>query len=119
MTQKSLGQSNQQVAEEENVDLSTVSKIDKCYSQRHNFDEKKPCGGRPCKLSDRDVRRALHLLSTSQRKNVSDLQCTDFPHVTIGTVCKVLKDTGMKAYAHHNVPLITKSQQRCQVVMPQ
>lgn len=112
VTQKSLGQSNRQVAEKENVNPSTVSKINKCYGPKHNFDEKKPRSGRPRKLSDKDVRHALHLLSTGQRKNASDLCRMDFPHVTVDTIRKVLKDTGMKAYARRNVPLITKSQQR-------
>ena len=115
VTWKSLSQSNQQVAKKEYVDPSTAPKINKCYGQKHNFDEKKPCSNHPHKLSNKAVHCALHLLSTGQRKNASDLQHTDFPHVTVDTICKVLKDTGMKAYTRHNVPLITKSQQRHQV----
>lgn len=115
VTRKSLGQSNRQVAQKENVNPSTVSKINNRYGDKHNFDEKKPRSGRPRKLSDRDVRRALYLLSTRQAKNATDLQRAEFPHVTVDTVRKALRRTGLKAYARRDVPLITKRQERLRV----
>jgi transposase len=65
---KETEMSNRAVAYKENVAPSTVSRINARYGT-HNFESKVPKKGRPTKLEERDIRRAVRMLSTGQAKN--------------------------------------------------
>ncbi|KAK7059257.1 hypothetical protein R3P38DRAFT_3167528 [Favolaschia claudopus] len=83
---KEAGWSNRDVAEKENVAPSTVSRINARYGPTHDFDAKTPRQGRPRKINERDVPKALRLLSSGKAKNASDLQRKYFPHLHVDTI---------------------------------
>ncbi|KAK7015347.1 hypothetical protein R3P38DRAFT_3570789 [Favolaschia claudopus] len=105
---KEAGWSNRDVAEKENVAPSTVSRINARYEPTHNFDEKTPRQGRPRKIDERDIRKALRLLSSGKAKNASDLQRKYFPHLHVDTIRAALKKQGLNAYSCGKIKLLTK-----------
>jgi transposase len=109
---KEAQQSNREVAEKENVAPSTVSRLNARYGPTHEFDSKAPKTGRPTKLGERDMRKALRMLSSGQAKNASDLKRKFFPHLHVDTVRRALKKRGLKVYVRRSKPLLTAAQRR-------
>ena len=80
---KDLGHTNRDVAEKENVNPSTVSRIYGRYGKTRKFYEKKHWSGCPHKLNDYDMCIALRKLSNRSAQNATDLQQKEFTNVSV------------------------------------
>ena len=103
---------NREIADKENVAPSTVSRITTRYGKNHQFNTKKPKPGRPTKMSEKDIRFACRMISTSKAKNATDLKRKFFPSIHVDTLRRALKSRNLKAYIRQKKPLLTAAHRR-------
>jgi transposase len=104
--------SNREVTDKENVAPSTVSRINRRYGKTHDFESKGAKTGRPTKLSERDIQKAVRMLSTGQAKNASDLQRKFFPRIHVDTLRNALRKRRLNAFVRQSKPLHTAAHRR-------
>ena len=105
---KASGLTNRQISDKENISLGTVSNINRAWRETGNIHTIKPKTGRPPKMTDDDIHKAVEMLSTSRAKDAANLQRQFFPHISIDTIRKALKRAGLQAYVRQSKPLLTK-----------
>jgi transposase len=110
VTRKSLGMTTRQIANNENVSPSTVSRITNRYGETSDFAAKGTKKGRECKMSKRDVDLACRMLSSGHCKNATSIQRTFFPLLHVDTIRNALRKRGLKAYTRQSKPLLTRKQ---------
>jgi orotate phosphoribosyltransferase-like protein len=84
--QKSLGMTNHQIADKENVSPSTVSCITNRYAETNDFEAKGTKTGWKPKMTNCDIHLACRMLSTSHACNAMDLQRQFFPNLHPDTI---------------------------------
>jgi transposase len=97
------------------VSTSTISKI--CSQYCPNLP--KAPGGRPCKLTAKNVHHALHLISSQRAENAVQvtrtLKTITNQSITPQTVRRHLKKAGMKAVVKKKRPLLKKSHRQARL----
>jgi len=105
---KDLGMTDREVANKENVNHSTVSRVYTRYGKTRNFYDKRPRTGRPRKLDAYDTRIALQMLANGTAHDVTDLKHKQFPLLSINTVCWQLKRAGLNGRIRRKKPLLRR-----------
>ncbi len=106
---KAKGLSNAAVAKQLHIDPSTVSRINAAYKNGRSFYEAKPKTGRPRRLKDEDVRKAVKTLESGKVKTATAVKQQLFPTVSLSTVTRALHGAGLHAYTPRYDPLLTDS----------
>ena len=86
VTQKSLGMTNRQIADNENVSPSTVSRITNLYAETNDFEAKGTKTGQKHKMTNCNIHLACRILSTGHACNATDLQQQFFPNLHPDTI---------------------------------
>lgn len=105
---KDLGMKLTEIAEKENIHLSTVYRIIKKYDETRDFDSIAPHTGRPQKISERDAQTARRMLESGLAKDATDLKRKLFPNVHAVTVRRALRKQGLKPYVRQSKPLLPR-----------
>ena len=103
-----LNQSTRQISEATGVHYSTISRI--CSKLCSNL--QKSSGGRPSLVTPTDMRHAIRLISTGKAENAVQVTKTlqDIKNQSLSsqTICRHLKEMGMKAVVKKKRPLLSK-----------
>ena len=106
------GHSGYEISAQTGVSSATISRL----RLRHRPYLQKAPGGRPSKLSDKDVRHAVRLIGTGKAENAVEvaktLQDVINQPISPQTIRNSLKEVGMKAVVKKKRPLLTKKHKR-------
>lgn len=105
---KESGLSNSETAEKLGISRSTASRLYRTLLKTRNPYLVKPKTGRPCKVSDAEVRIGARMLAAGEARDAADLQRKQFPHLDTSTVCRHLRKHGLGAYVRRRKPFLSK-----------
>jgi DDE superfamily endonuclease/Homeodomain-like domain len=104
---KSLGHSDQQIADKLHVHRTTIPRIIARFQESGDPYFQRPKTGRPRKLKDRDMRHAAALLAQTKAANCTELTKTYFPDVSRQTLARYLKSYGLVSRVRRTKPYIS------------
>lgn len=105
---RNKGFTNAEIQEEIPLSKRQLGRIYEKYREKENFYNVGPKSGRPRKLNPRDVRAATRHLANCTAHDAADLQPQFFPDVSVWTLKRRLRETGLNAHIRRNVPLISR-----------
>jgi transposase len=105
---KSAGTKNRDIQSEVGGSVSQINRIYSKWKDKKRFYGKTPGRGRKPALSDRDVRRIIHILHTGQAESLREVHAQWFSHVHENTLRNALHKAGFNGFRRREVPLITK-----------
>lgn len=109
---KKMGYSDRAVAKElGGIHYTTVNHIWRDYCNGRDIFKPKHSSGRPRKLSITESHWARLLLTRGLSKTAADLQQNYFPQVSVDTIRRRLRDSGLRAFQHCRRPFISRKTQ--------
>lgn len=105
---KALGLTDRDIANKENVNHSTVSRINARYAVTRDFYDKRPRSGRPRKIDTYNTRIALRMLANGTARDTTDLKRKQFPTISVDTVRRQLKRAGLNGRVRRKKPLLRR-----------
>lgn len=101
-TMKKAGYTNDEIRASLNgchdITDRSINRIFKRYGEKENYYDVGQHSGRPKKLTDRDGRAALRHLANGTARNATELQQTFFPHVSVTTIKRELRRSGLEPH---------------------
>lgn len=110
---KKMGYSDRAVAKElRGIHYTTVNHIWRDYRNGRDIFKPKHSSGRLKKLSAADCHWARLLLARGLSKTAADLQRNYFLHVSVDTICRRLRDYGLRAFQRRRRPQLSSKARR-------